>query len=115
MKKDFIEFPLVPITKETFERQEWEEYSEKDGYDEESGEPLYHTYYVLPIPKDNPEDDCVTLVSSSDDEYEEFGIKKGEFIVELANSNGFGFCMNEESLEILYRALTGLEIEPDTE
>jgi hypothetical protein len=26
-----------------------------------------------------------------------------------------GFCMNEESLEILYRALTGLEIEPDTE
>ena len=37
MKKDFIEFPLVPITKETFERQEWEEYSEKDGYDEESG------------------------------------------------------------------------------
>jgi len=31
--------------------------------------------------------------------------------VELSNSNGLGFCMNEESLEILYRALTGEDIE----
>ena len=69
----------------------------------------------MPIPNDNPEDDCITLISSSDDEYEEFGINKGEFIVELSDTNGLGFCMNEESLEILYRALTGLEIETDIE
>ena len=49
--KDFIEFPLLPITKETFQRQGWEEYTETEGYDDE-GNSIKYTYYILPLPKD---------------------------------------------------------------
>jgi hypothetical protein len=110
MSEKFIEFPFIPITKETFERQEWERHIETDGYDEE-GNPITYTYYTLPLPKDNPEDECGTLISSADDDWEELKIKKGEFFVEIADFFGLGLCTNEEELEILYRILTKEEIE----
>ena len=110
--KDFIEFPLLPITKETFERQGWEEYTENEGYDEE-GNSIKYTYYILPLPKDNPEEKAPILISSADDEWEELGIKKGEFYVEIANFYGLGLCTTEEELEILYRTLTKQDLEPE--
>ena len=76
MIKDFIEFPFIPITKETFERQGWEKHTEVD--DEDSPEPTKYTYYILPLPKDNPDENGPILVSSADDEWEELGLKKGE-------------------------------------
>lgn len=108
MKKDFIEFPFIQITEKTFERQGWEKVTE---IDEESEEPETYTYYVLPLPKDNPDENCPVLISSADDEWKDLGIKKGEYFVEVADFFGLGLCTTEEELEILYRSLTKQEIE----
>ena len=99
-----INFPLTPITEETFERQKWEMKVEQ-----EHGEEYY--YFVLPLPRDNPDKKAPTLVSSCNDDYVELGIKKGEYYIEIENMFGLGICTSEEELEILYRALTKTEIE----
>lgn len=109
MAKDFIEFPFIPITKKTFEKQGWEKVTESEGGTEE--EPTTFSYYVLPLPKDNPDENSPVLISSADDEWDELGIKKGEFYVEIADFYGLGLCTTEEELEILYRSLTKLEID----
>ena len=106
MKEEY-DFPYTPITDETFERQGWELHVEKgDGEDDDE---FY--YFVLPLPKDNPDPDALCLISSANDDYQELGIKKGEYMVELEGLNGLGLCTNEEELEILYRALTRNQIE----
>jgi len=97
-------WPLTPITDETFERQGWEMHVEK-----EEGEEYY--YFTLPLPRDNPDIDAPTLVSSCNDDYEDLGIKKGEYYVEIQDMFGLGICTSEEEIEILYRALTKDEIE----
>jgi len=106
---NFIEFPLLPITEETFERQGWEKITETEDGDEEGLDS--YTYWMLPLPKDNPDDECPYLISSADDEYLQLGINKGEYIVEVADFFGLGLCTTEEELEILYRALTKEDIE----
>ena len=108
MKSKFIEFPFLPITEETFERQGWEKITETEG---EGDEKETFSYYVLPLPKDNPDENCPFLISSADDEYLELGLNKGEYFVEIADFFGLGMCSNEEELEILYRALTNVNIE----
>lgn len=108
MAKEFVEFPFIPITEKTFERQGWEKVTEADN---ESEEPETYTYYVLPLPKDNPDENCPVLISSADDEWKELGIEKGEYFVEIADFFGLGLCSTEEELEILYRSLTKQEIE----
>jgi len=108
MAKEFVEFPFIQITEKTFERQGWEKVTE---IDEESEEPETYTYYVLPLPKDNPDENCPVLISSADDEWKDLGIKKGEYFVEIADFFGLGLCTTEEELEILYRSLTKQEIE----
>tara|TARA_Y100000385_G_C12497756_1_gene385866 strand:+ start:81 stop:428 length:348 start_codon:yes stop_codon:yes gene_type:complete len=113
MNDNELIFPFIPITKETFERQEWEEHTDNDGEDED-GNPITFTYYILPLPKDNPDDNCPILISSADDEWEELGLKKGQYYVEVCDFFGLGVCRTEEELEILYRSLTKLEIETDT-
>ena len=104
-----IEWPLTPITEETFERQDWERYDEveitKDGKKDK------YYYFMLPLPKDNPDENCPVLISSADDEWKELDIKKGEYFVEIADFFGLGLCSTEEELEILYRSLTKQEIE----
>jgi hypothetical protein len=109
MKQEFIEFPFVPITEKTFERQGWEKITETE--DDEFGESETFTYYVLSLPKDNPDENCPFLISSADDEYQELGINKGEYFVEIADFFGLGLCTNEEELEILYRSLTHVNID----
>ena len=112
MSKDFIEFPFIPITEKTFERQGWEKITETEHEDEEDGgESSTFSYYILPLPKDNPEDEAPVLISNADDEYSQLGLKKGEFVVEIADFFGLGLCTTEEELEILYRALTKMDLE----
>jgi hypothetical protein len=100
-----------------------ERYIEDDGFDEEieefeedddiEDEDAY--YWTLPLPKDRKDDPyAVVLASNATDELSvvrEFGLQEGSFIVEIFDSDGLGLCINEEELEVLYRALTGEEIE----
>jgi hypothetical protein len=105
-----ITFPLTPITEETFERQEWEMVVGKE--EDEDGAVDEYYYWVLPLPKDNPDQEAPVLISTANDDYEEFqSLKKGEYYVEIDGMYGLGFCQSEEELEILYRALTKTEIE----
>jgi len=100
-----MDFPYTPITEETFERQGWIRVDDV----EEDGDKFY--YWILPLPKDNPDDKCPCLISTADDEWEDYNIKKGEYIIEIDGLLGLGGCTNEEELEILYRALTRTELE----
>ena len=99
-----IAFPESLITEETFERQGWEKIEE-----DESEGPGGH-YWILPLPKDNPSDDAPILISSMNDEWKDVGLPEGSYVIELEEFFGLGFCESEEQLEILYRALTGFEI-----
>ena len=107
-----IEFPLTPITEETFERQGWEMIVDKEesGDYQESDE---YYYWILPLPKDNPDENAPLLISCANDDYQDLSINKGEYFVEMENMYGLGICTSEEELEILYRALTKTEIEPE--
>lgn len=112
-KKDFIEFPFLPITEQTFERQGWEMIEESDGFGigGEDESPNTYRYYILPLPKDNPDEECPVLISSANDEWEELGLKKGEYLVQIADFFNLGMCETEEELEILYRVLTKQDLE----
>jgi len=108
-----IEIAETPITDATFEAQGWERRDEEDR-----GEKFY--YWVLPLPKDNPDNTCPCLISCANDEYEDVGIPKGTYAVEIFNLNGLGFTVSEEGIELIYKALTNRdimesEIEPDVQ
>jgi hypothetical protein len=118
INEEHIEFPETPITEKTFIKQGWlrvdetEEDEDSDGEGEEVSEYSFY-YFVLPLPKDNPDSECKMLISNCNDEYKEIGIPKGQYYIELENAHGLGFCQSEEEIEILYRALTGREIYED--
>ena len=80
----------------------------EDSYEDDSEE---YYYFVLPLPKDNPDEHAPVLMSSANDDYKTLGINEGEYYIEIDGTNGLGLCTNEEELEILYRALTRTEIE----
>lgn len=101
--KNPIEIDETPITETTFKAQGWEKKTETMD-DEE------YTYWILPLPKDNPDEDAVYLISSADDEWDELALPKGQFVVELFNLNGLGYSESEEQIEILYRALTAKDV-----
>ena len=106
---DISLIPFLPITQDTFERQGWEKHIDLDGETN-----LEYYYYMLPLPKDNPDENAPVFISSTNDEWEDFdNLKKGEYIVEVDGLNGLGLCWTEEELEVLYRALTSHNIEPD--
>jgi len=129
MRSKEFKLPTTPITEKTFIRQGWEKHSvgeryiEDDGFDDEIEEfeedneieddDAY--YWILPLPKDRRDDPyAVVLASNATDELSvvrEFGLQEGSFVVEIFDSDGLGLCTNEEELEVLYRALTGEEIE----
>jgi hypothetical protein len=109
-----IEIPETPITDKMFIRQGWERYihtePEKDEDDDIEDAPYY---WVLPLPKDNPDELAVCLISSESDESEEISLPIGTYVVEIANSNGIGICITEEEVEMLYQSLTGRDINSD--
>jgi hypothetical protein len=138
MRTKEVKFPLTPITEETFERQGWrkcdvneplfEELGEglddffdemEDDEIEEPEEPMEKPeaiawYYTLAIPKDRNDPYCPRLVSNATDEsglLKEMGLPEGTFFVELMDWDGLGYCQSEEDIEILYKALTGTNLE----
>jgi hypothetical protein len=136
MRSKEVKFPLTPITEETFIRQGWrkcdvneplfEEFGEEsddDFFDEmeadETEEPSDASeaiawYYTLAIPNDRTDPYCPRLVSNATDEsglLKEMGLPEGTFFVELMDWDGLGYCQTEEDIEILYRALTGKNLE----
>ena len=131
MRTKEIKFPLTPITEETFIRQGWrkcdvneplfEEFGEdEDEMDnEEMEEPIEKPeaiawYYTLAIPKDRTDPYCPRLVSNATDEsglLKEMELPEGTFFVELMDWDGLGYCQSEEAIEILYKALTGTNLE----
>lgn len=104
-KQTPVAFPETYITEETFERQGWEKIEEQD---EEEGS---YYYYILPLPKDNPSEEAPFLVSCGSEDWKQIELPKGSYVVELGEMYGLGYCESEEQLEILYRALTGQEID----
>ena len=135
MRTKEVKFPLTPITEETFIRQGWrkcdvneplfEELGEglDDLFDEmeddEIEEPSEKTeatawYYTLAIPKDRTDPYCPRLVSNATDEsglLKEMELPEGTFFVELIDWDWLGYCQSEEVVEILYKALTGINLE----
>jgi hypothetical protein len=131
MRTKEVKFPLTPITEETFIRQGWrkcdvneplfEEFGEdEDGMeDDEMEEPMEKPeaiawYYTLAIPKDRTDPYCPRLVSNATDEsglLKEMELPEGTFFVELMDWDGLGYCQSEEEIEILYKALTGTNLE----
>ena len=131
MRKQEIKLPLTPITEETFIRQGWrkcdvneplfEEFGEDEDEmeDDEIEEPMEKPeaiawYYTLALPKDRTDPYCPRLVSNATDEsglLKEMELPEGTFFVELMDNDGLGYCETEEEIEILYRALTGKDLE----
>lgn len=66
-------------------------------------------FWVLKLPRDWPDDNCLTLISTTNDHHIP-GFNKGEYIAELYGEHGLGTCQSEEQLEILYKSLTGESI-----
>ena len=131
MRTKEVKFPLTPITEETFIRQGWrkcdvneplfDEFGEDldEMEDEEIEEPIEKPeaiawYYTLAIPKDRTDPYCPRLVSNATDEsglLKEMELPEGTFFVELMDWDGLGYCQSEEDIEILYKALTGKDLE----
>ena len=138
MRTKEVKFPLTPITEETFKRQGWRKCDVNEPLFEELGEGLDEFfdemeddeieepekpmekpeaiawYYTLAIPKDRTDPYCPRLVSNATDEsglLKEMGLPEGTFFVELMDWDGLGYCQSEEDIEILYKALTGTNLE----
>ena len=130
MRSKEFKLPTTPITEKTFIRQGWEKsyigdrYIDDEGFeedveefedDEEETDEDEAYYWTLPLPKSRREDPyAIVLTSNATDELgvvRELGLQNGSYIVEIFDSDGLGLCTNEEELEVLYRALTGEEIE----
>ena len=129
MRSKEFKLPTTPITEKTFIRQGWEKHSVGERYiddegfeddaeefeDEEELEDDDAYYWTLPLPKSRVDDPyAIVLTSNATDELSvvrELGLQHGSYIVEIFDSDGLGLCTNEEELEVLYRALTGEEIE----
>ena len=131
MRTKEVKFPLTPITEETFIRQGWrkcdvneplfEEFGEDENEmeDEEMEEPMEKPeaiawYYTLAIPTDRTDPYCPRLVSNATDEsglLKEMELPEGTFFVELMDWDGLGYCQSEEEIDILYKALTGKNLE----
>lgn len=131
MRNKEFKLPTTPITLETFMRQGWTKHSVGDAYIEDD-DPFFDEdpdedddedgdldekeayYYTLNLPKDRDDEYSFMLISNATDELgllKEMGLKPGQFFVEISDTDGLGLCVNEEDLEVLYRALTGEEIE----
>jgi hypothetical protein len=83
-----------------------------EEYSSESDSEVY--YYTLPLPRNRGDEYAPRLTSNSTDEIgilKDMGLSPGTFFVELMGTEGLGYCDSEEELEILYKVLTGEEIE----
>jgi hypothetical protein len=114
---------LTPITTETFKRQGWgfhevQEYMYPEdlikGEPDDSGFEDSAYFCTLPIPKERKDKYAPLLVSNTSNDLEllkEIGLKPGQFFIEIFDFEGLGVCTSEEELEVLYKVLTGKNIE----
>lgn len=108
-----IEFTPDEGVFEDFDGEFFDEFD--DGYDIEPKYPNQgdweeeYYFWILKIPKDFPDDDILTFISTTSDHHIP-GLKKGEYLVELYNERGLGICSTEEQIEVLYKALCGESI-----
>jgi hypothetical protein len=118
MSKRDIKLPLTPITENTFKRQGWVRHIVGDSLqvsDDEvldGDEEVY--YYSLGLPKNRQDEYTPRLSSNATDEtglLKDMGLNPGTFFVEIMGTDGLGYCSTEEQLEILYKVLTGEDIE----
>lgn len=99
----FISRDEIPPNIE-FEKDDENNIGESFGEEEEA------YYWTLPLPKYRTDPYAPLLISNASDEGQEviqFGIKPGAYGVELMDTEGLGFCTSEEELEVLYKVLTG--------
>ena len=112
------------LEKQEITLQYFEEFGEDDNFfDETEGDEIEEPsdaseaiawYYTLAIPKDRTDPYCPRLVSNATDEsglLKEMGLPEGTFFVELMDWDGLGYCQSEEEIEILYKSLTGTNLE----
>ena len=112
-----FKLPLTPITEKTFVKQGWKQVSINEFYEDvpegKQEDDKGGHYWMIPLPKDRDDEYSPYLVSCASDDtkiLKEVGLKPGQFFVEMLDMDGLGFCKSEEELEILYRALTGEDI-----
>lgn len=98
MKQGKVQLELTPITEENLLKLGFEKVMEED----ESG--FYN--FILRLPKDSLDPNCMCLISSYNNEWKEIGLPQGEYIVELFDSGGLGFCTSVEEIDMLYYVLT---------
>ncbi len=93
-----IEIELTPIT---------EDHLIKFGFEKIEEEGMEGAYaYMLKLPKNNPDPNCMYLISSYNNESNDIGLEEGEYVVELYDSGGLGICTFVEELDMLYFVLT---------
>jgi hypothetical protein len=125
MSKKEIKLPLTPITENTFIRQGWNKHRVGDTLNITDDDVMDDTddvmddtdevyYYTLSLPKERTDDYTPLLVSNATDEtglLKDMGLSVGTFFVEIMGTEGLGNCTTEEELEILYKVLTGENLE----
>lgn len=123
MRKREIKLPLTPLTDETFKRQKWTKHIVGDtlNVDDEEGEYVSDSddesqvyFYTIALPKDRDDEYAPRLTTNATDELgtiKDIGLKPGQFFVEIMGWEGLGFCTSEEELEILYKVITGEDLE----
>lgn len=115
-----VKLPLTPITEETFKRQGWvkrltgdyDNFEGSEDFEFESEDEPH--FWTLPIPKNRIDRYAPMFISNSSDELgqlKSMGLKPDEYFVEIMDFDGLGFCTYEEQLELLYKLLTGKDIE----
>lgn len=118
------QLPLTPITDETFLAQGWQRVelngSDNDyysGYDDEDDDDDFidgDYYWVLNLPKSRIDEYASQLVSNRLSEREilavDLRLRPNEYVVQIDEMEGLGFCKYEEEIEVLYKALTGEDI-----
>ena len=96
-----ITIPQTPITDISFKKWGLKPIEDIDN------DVTYH-YYVIPLPKENhPNNDMKPfLISSANDEWKEFGLNRGEYIVRLFEIGELPHLKTEQEVELLYNLLT---------
>jgi hypothetical protein len=120
--KQTKQLPLTPITEETFIQQGWTKVetvaNESDGYydDEDEDDDFVDGdyYWALSLPKTRVDEYAPRLVSNTVGEREllsfDIKLRANEFVVQIEEMEGLGFCKYEEEVEVLYKALTGEDL-----
>lgn len=102
-----ITFPQTPITDSSFKKWDAIKYEEES---EETGEKFY--YYIIPLPNhwDDDTSSRPALLSTSNDEWNIIGIKKGEYKISVFDYGELPLLETEEEVELLYYLVTKEEL-----